>query len=68
MIIDPIANLPTIQADRFVLRPVRKSDAGMLEIHTGDARVARGTRSIAHPLPPGATEAFIARAGVGAQL
>ncbi len=52
----------TISAERFVLRPVRPSDQGMIEMHAGDARVARMTRSIPHPLPPGATEAFIARA------
>ncbi|RVT82597.1 N-acetyltransferase [Rhodobacteraceae bacterium CCMM004] len=51
-----------IETDRFVLRPVRKSDAGLLRMYAGDRRVARATRSIPHPLPPGATEAFIARA------
>ena len=55
-------NLPVIDTDRFVLRPVRKSDAGLLAMYAGDDRVARFTRSIPHPLPPGATEAFIARA------
>ncbi len=63
MIIDQITNQPSIAADRFILRSLRKSDAGLLELYTGDERVARGTRSIPHPLPPGATEAFIARAG-----
>jgi RimJ/RimL family protein N-acetyltransferase len=53
---------PVITTDRFVLRPVRRSDAGLLALYAGDERVARATRSIAHPLPPGATEAFIARA------
>lgn len=62
MIIDKITNQPTIEADRFIMRPVRRSDLGLLEMHTGDERVARGTRTIPHPLPPGATEAFIARA------
>lgn len=51
-----------IQAARFVLRPVRVSDAGLIGMYSGDARVAEGTSSIPHPLPPGATEAFIARA------
>lgn len=62
MIFDPITGQRVIEADRFVLRPVRKSDAGLLEMHTSDERVARATRTIAHPLPPGATEGFIARA------
>jgi RimJ/RimL family protein N-acetyltransferase len=53
---------PVIAADRFVLRPPRKSDAGLLSLYAGDRRVAEGTRSIPHPLPPGTVEAFIARA------
>ncbi|WP_289042245.1 GNAT family N-acetyltransferase [uncultured Aliiroseovarius sp.] len=56
-----IAQQPRIDADRFVLRPVRRSDAGMLSMYTADKRVASGTRSIPHPLPPGTTEAFIER-------
>ncbi|MFN3641770.1 MAG: GNAT family N-acetyltransferase [Gemmobacter sp.] len=51
-----------IVADRFVLRPPRRSDVGLIAHHTGDRRVAEATRTIPHPLPPGATEAFIARA------
>lgn len=54
---------PTIDAGRFVLRPVRRSDAGLFALHAGDRRVAEATRSIPHPLPPGAAEAFVARAG-----
>ncbi|MGY6410040.1 MAG: GNAT family N-acetyltransferase [Alkalilacustris sp.] len=57
--------VPEILADRFVLRPVRRSDAGLLALHAGDRRVAEATRSIPHPLPPGTTEAFIARALTG---
>lgn len=53
---------PVIAADRFVLRPPRRSDAGLIGLYTADRRVAEATRSIPHPLPPGATEAFIARA------
>lgn len=48
-------------APRFALRPPRPSDAGLIALYTADLRVARNTRSIPHPLPPGATEAFIAR-------
>lgn len=53
---------PTLAASRFVLRPVQTSDLGALALNAGDERVARMTRSIPHPLPPGATESFIARA------
>ncbi len=61
MIQEQLAHLPVIQAERFVLRPLRLSDAGLIAFYTGDARVAEGTRAIPHPLPPGATEAFIER-------
>jgi RimJ/RimL family protein N-acetyltransferase len=47
---------------RLVLRPVRKSDAGLFAMYAGDRRVAEATQGIPHPLPPGASEAFIARA------
>lgn len=51
-----------IGAGRFTLRPVRKSDAGLFHLYAGDRRVATATRSIPHPLPPGAAEAFVSRA------
>lgn len=51
-----------IAAGRFVLRQVRKSDAGLFALYAGDRRVAEATRSIPHPLPPGAAEAFVTRA------
>lgn len=51
-----------IAAGRLVLRPVRISDSGLFSLYAGDKRVAVGTRSIPHPLPPGAAEAFVARA------
>lgn len=53
---------PVLEAGRFVLRPLRSSDAGLIALYTSDRRLAEGTRSIPHPLPPGATEGFIARA------
>lgn len=62
MKIETITTQPTIAAERFVLRPPRRSDAGLLALYAGDRRVAEGTRSIPHPLPPGAAEAYIARA------
>jgi RimJ/RimL family protein N-acetyltransferase len=59
---ETIVNQPTVAADRFDLRPLRTSDAGLIAHNAGDARVARDTASIPHPLPPGSTEALIARA------
>jgi RimJ/RimL family protein N-acetyltransferase len=58
---DAIVNQPVIETERLVLRPLRRSDAGLLELYGSDERVARMTRSIPHPLPPGAIEAFIVR-------
>ncbi|MBD1204138.1 MAG: GNAT family N-acetyltransferase [Rhodobacteraceae bacterium] len=64
MMLDKIAALPegAMAAGRFILRPVRKSDAGLFAMYAGDRRVAEATRSIPHPLPPGAAEAFVTRA------
>jgi RimJ/RimL family protein N-acetyltransferase len=62
MIVEQIPGQPVIEAERFVLRPLRRSDAGLIAMYTADRRVAEATSSIPHPLPPGATEAFIARA------
>jgi RimJ/RimL family protein N-acetyltransferase len=58
---DTIVNQPVIETERLILRPLRRSDQGLLEMYSADERVARMTRSVPHPLPPGATEAFIAR-------
>lgn len=71
MTLDMIATLPgavpagIIATERFVLRPVRRSDAGLFAMYAGDKRVAEATRSIPHPLPPGADEAFVTRAMSG---
>ncbi|APX90895.1 GNAT family N-acetyltransferase [Brevirhabdus pacifica] len=53
---------PVIETERFCLRPPQQSDLGLLQMYTGDRRVAEATRSIPHPLPEGATQAFIDRA------
>jgi RimJ/RimL family protein N-acetyltransferase len=53
---------PVIQTARFDLRPLRGSDVGLIAHYSGDFRVASMTRSIPHPLPPGAAEAFVGRA------
>ncbi len=60
--LDKTWSQPVVAAERFVMRPLRKSDAGLISMYAADKRVALGTRSIPHPLPPGSTEAFIARA------
>src|SRR5690554_4177162 len=51
----------SVAAGAYDLRPVRPSDAGLMTLYTSDLRVAQGTSSIPHPLPPGTSEAFIAR-------
>ncbi|MGB7243842.1 MAG: GNAT family N-acetyltransferase [Sulfitobacter sp.] len=53
---------PLIETERFDLRPLRKSDIGLCELYASDARIARMTSSIPHPLPPGTTDAFVKRA------
>ena len=62
MLQETIPTQPVITAERFMLRPLRRSDAGLIAMFTADKRLAAGTRTIPHPLPPGATEAYIARA------
>ena len=62
MTFDQLATVPeAIAAGRFALRPLRASDAGLVALFAGDRRVAEATRSIPHPLPPGATDGFITR-------
>lgn len=62
MKVDEIVAQPVIETERFDLRPLRRSDAGLIALYTGDKRVAVNTTSIPHPLPPGAAEAYIDRA------
>lgn len=61
MRLEKIINQPVIESKRFNLRPLRVSDAGLLNMYAGDKRIAEGTRSIPHPLPPGSVEGYIAR-------
>ncbi|MGH1459207.1 MAG: GNAT family N-acetyltransferase [Paracoccaceae bacterium] len=61
MMISNITDQPVIEAERCVLRPLRLSDKGLVELHASDERVAMNTTRVPHPLPPGSTEAFIAR-------
>ena len=59
---DTISNQPVIETERFDLRPLRRSDMGLIEYYAGEKRVARMTTSIPHPLPPGTVETMIKRA------
>lgn len=61
MKLEPIVTQAVIEAEKFDLRHLRPSDAGLLELYASDARVATNTAAIPHPLPPGTTEGFIAR-------
>ncbi|MDD9724035.1 GNAT family protein [Roseovarius sp. SK2] len=61
MKLETIATDTLLETERFDLRPVRDSDEGLISLYAGDERVARFTTSIPHPLPPGTSEAFIAR-------
>ncbi len=62
MKIDPIVNQPVIETGRFDLRPLQRSDQGLIEMYASDPRVAMTTSTIPHPLPPGTIEAFVTRA------
>ena len=52
----------TYASDRFVLRPLRPADVGLISMYAADPKLACATRAIPHPLPPGVIEAMIARA------
>lgn len=50
---------------RLTLRPLRRSDMRLIEMYAGDHRVAANTATIPHPLPPGASDAYVTRAMSG---
>jgi len=52
---------PVIETDRLTLRPLRRSDMGLIDLYAGDRRVAGMTTTIPHPLPPGMTDGFVTR-------
>ena len=62
MKLETIVNQAIVETERFDLRPLRLSDAGPITHCASDVRVATNTTDIPHPLPPGTTEALIARA------
>lgn len=61
--LDTVANQdqPVILTERMTLRPIRRADMGLIELYTGDRRVAEMTTSIPHPLPPGMADDFVTR-------
>lgn len=59
---DLILPQAVVTTERFDLRPLRKSDKGLIELYGGDARVAKMTTSLPHPMPPGLAEDIVARA------
>lgn len=59
---ETIVQQALVETPRFVLRPLRNSDVGLLALYAADRRVAEMTTSIPHPFPPGAAEALVARA------
>ena len=62
MEMEKIVTQPVIETERLVLRPLRKSDKGMIDLYWSDERVAHMTTSIPHPVPPGMSEAYVTRA------
>ncbi len=63
---EPISEIRTLETGRCRLRPLVESDAGVLALYVSDARVARMTRDIPHPYPPGTAQAYVERHGRGA--
>lgn len=59
---ETFAQQPVVKTERFVLRPLKQSDIGLITHYASDKRVASMTTSIPHPLPPGTAEALIDRA------
>ena len=55
------ASLPTIPTERLRLRPMRRSDQGLIAHYVSDRRVAAMTASIPHPLPDGAVDGYVTR-------
>ena len=61
MTIEITESQPVVAASRFLLRPLRTSDAGLIGLYTADERVARMTSRIPHPLPPGLDRGALSR-------
>ncbi len=63
MVLDtpPAGQQAAIQTNRFALRPVRKSDVGLITHYASEQRVATMTSTLPHPYPPGAAQGFVDR-------
>ncbi|CUH77683.1 GNAT family N-acetyltransferase [Tropicibacter naphthalenivorans] len=61
MSLDTMTSQPLVETDRFDLRPLRRSDMGLIEHYASEERLARMTATIPHPLPPTAAEAYVTR-------
>ncbi len=53
---------PEFVTERMRLRPLRRTDAGVIALYCGDAGLARMTSAIPHPYPPGLAESYVNRA------
>lgn len=56
-----VTDQPEITTARLRLRPLQRADAALIELYASDARLARMTRSVPHPYPPGLAAAFVER-------
>lgn len=56
---ETIPTQAVIETPRLILRPLRASDAGLMTLYLADKTLSQMTRSIPHPYPPGAAEAYI---------
>lgn len=61
MSFDETVEAKLIAAERCDLRPIRRSDEGLIAHYSSDKRVADMTPSIPHPYPSEAAEAFVTR-------
>ncbi|MCR9069013.1 MAG: GNAT family N-acetyltransferase [Rhodobacteraceae bacterium] len=56
---ETIPTQAVIETPRLILRPLRLSDAGLMTLYLSDRALSQMTRSIPHPYPRGAAEAYI---------
>lgn len=59
--------MPVMRSERLILRPLQQDDRELLSRYAADWRVAFGTRSIPHPFPDDAADAYIQAASASAR-